>query len=534
METLLKNIIKKEKFVGIDVSSTSVKILEFEKKKKNYKLISLGEKDIPITSFVAGVIRQKEEIAAALKELYSKKNPQKIKTRFAVVTLPDSQVFTQIVNIPKIEASKIRETLSYQLSSFVPMKENDIYWNYNILDNSNDEYVILITAVTKECADSFRETLSIAKITPILFEQSAKSALRAILYKNTPDKEYMLIDIGKSMTTISISKKDSIQYSSSFYFGLNQIKKVVGEYKKINDTEVDDILQKEGLLKKDNKLKEYLDKLFVTLTEEVKKTINFYGEDKISKVYLYGDTLNINGVEEYIKNITKIDIEKASPHIPIYPILQWEKHEKISPYIPVLGIVLAQKIKDGNSIINLLPPKAQQKSILQFFLKEFLSLLNILIVNFFVLSLLFLMLSFQNEITIAQLKNTEIQYKNQINNSFYKGISGTINSLNSDLGMVTNTYKNKITWSPYITTIANITPPGMMINRLTIKNVAITLTSTPVWQMKLTGVALSRAQIIALSQTIESFPYFYNVTIPLSDFQTNTSVPFILMFDIKI
>ena len=37
MENLLRNIVRKEKFVGIDISSTSVKILEFEKNKKVYK-----------------------------------------------------------------------------------------------------------------------------------------------------------------------------------------------------------------------------------------------------------------------------------------------------------------------------------------------------------------------------------------------------------------------------------------------------------------------------------------------------------------
>ncbi len=532
MEKLLNNIVRKEKFIGIDISATSVKILQFEKNKKNYKLISLGEKEIPITAFVAGVIRQKEIVSQGILDLLKVANPSKIKTKFAVVSLPDDQIFTQLVNIPKVEYSKIRETLSYQLPSFIPMKEDEIYWSYDILNETSDEYEIIITAVTKESSDSFIDTLSLANLTPLLFEPRSKSALRSILVKNDVQNEYMLIDIGKSMTTVSISKKDSIQYSSSFYFGLNQIKKIVGEYKKINDAEVEDILQKEGIPKKDAKLKEYLDKMFETLTGEIKKTINFYGEDKISKIFLYGDTLNIEGIEEYITPITKIHIEKAKPSLPIYPVLQWEKHEKISPYIPVIGIELINKVKN-NTTINLLPAKTQRISILKFFVKEFLQLLNIILVNLFILSLLFIYLSFQNEITASNLRNEVTSYNRQINSSKYKGIAGTINKLNSDLNTVNTTYKNHLVWSPYITTIASVTPAGMAITRMTIKNVNSTTSATPIWQVKMSGVAMSRAQIISLSKTIESYKYFYNVTMPLSNFQTNANVPFILMFDIK-
>ena len=531
MEKLLRNIVRKEKFVGIDISSTSVKILEFEKNKKVYKLISLGEKDIPITSFVAGIIRQPETVSETIIDLLKIQNPKKIKTKFAVISLPDDQVFTQLVNIPKVEISKIREALSYQLPTFIPMKEEEIYWSYDILEEKDSEYEIIITAVTKECADSFIETLSLAKITPILFEPRSKSSLRAILVNNDVQKEFMLVDIGKSMTTISISKKDSIQYSSSFYFGLNQIKKIIGEYKKINDAEVENILEKDGIPKKDAKLKEYIDKLFVTLTGEIKKTINFYGEDKISKIYLYGDTLNIEGVIEYISDITKVPTEKVKPTLPIYPILQWEKHEKISPYVAVIGLELINKTKKG-TIINLLPAKEQKKSIFKFFIKEFLEFLNIIVLNLFILSLLFIYLAMQNEISISNLKNEVTNYKSQINSSLYKGISNSINKLNANLTTVNNTYKNSLVWSPYITTLAKITPSGMIITRMTIKNINTT-NSTPLWQMKITGIAISRAQILNLENTIESYKYFYNVTMPLSNFQTNTSVPFILMFDIK-
>ena len=202
MENLLKDIIRREKVFAIDISSGSLKVVEFEKKKDHYTLTNIGEEELPASTFIAGIIRQPNAVIEKLNIILSKKNPKKIKTRFAVVIIPDDQIYSQIVKIPKVEINKIEKAIQFQLSTLIPMKEDDIYWTYDVLSEDDDNYEVIVTAVSKESADSFIDTLKLVRITPLLFEGRAQSALRAITL-NKEDEEYLLLDMGKSVTNIA-------------------------------------------------------------------------------------------------------------------------------------------------------------------------------------------------------------------------------------------------------------------------------------------------------------------------------------------
>ncbi len=534
MENLLREILKRKKVVGVDISPGSVKVVQFEKKKDFYSLISISESELPATAFVAGVIRQKDVVANKLKEALLVKNPKRIKTRFAVVTLPDDQIYTQIINLPKIDRKKIKGALSLQLSSFVPMKEEDIYWTFDILQEDDKNYEIVITAVTKETTDSITETLHLVHLTPLMYESRSRSALRAITGSRAEkdmNSEFLLIDIGTSVTNISITKKDAIQFSSSFYFGMNQITKVIGEYKKLNDDQVKEFITKDGTEQKDPELQTHINALFETLDTELKKAVNFYGEDKISKVYLYGEAASIRGILEHVQKNTKIKVEQATIDIKVYPVLQWEKHEKISPYIPIIGVELANKIKNI-AYINLIPKEQNSKAIRQYFIQYTINALKILLFNFFLLALLFLALNYQNMQTINSEKAQVTQYTAYTNNPKYQGVASSINTLNATLSTVSKVYQTQNVWSPTLIKLASVVPANMVVSNIKLINAS--KTSIPQWQITMSGTAVNRQQIILLSSNIQSLaPLFSNIQMPISNFQESFNVPFSIVFNVS-
>ena len=70
MDNFLKNILKKVNVFSIDISPGSVKILEYEKNKKDsFQLKNISETEMPASTFIAGVIRQPNVVAETLKTL---------------------------------------------------------------------------------------------------------------------------------------------------------------------------------------------------------------------------------------------------------------------------------------------------------------------------------------------------------------------------------------------------------------------------------------------------------------------------------
>lgn len=537
MDNLLRNIIAREKVFGIDITNSSIRIIQFETKKDYFVLKSIAEEEIPITSFVAGVIRQKDIVAQKLIESINKTYPKKITTKFAVVLLPDDQIYTQIIKLPKVEKNKIEKAIAFQLSSFIPMKEDEVYWDFTILSEDTSNYEIIINAVGKESADSFIETLNIAGITPLVFESRSQAALRAIKGHNKTEEEYMLIDIGKSITNIAITKKDAIQFSSSVFFGVNQIIKVIGEYNKINDDKIKEILEKNGVVSEDTELQKHIDSLFIQPLQEMQKAINYYGEEKIAKVYLYGDGAQLKGVLDKFQSQTNVKTEIAGIGIKIFPILQWEKHEKISPYISIIGIEMINKIKDL-IYINILPKKQKSIGIRNFIKKQTLGLLKFILIDLVILSVGMLYLSYQNTLSIQNTKNVIQTYIQANNNPKYKGLNAKINTLNTELSNLSNAYKTQYKWSKTIQEIANLIPSGITLNQFKIQNTAkaqssSTLSVQPVWQITLGGVAQTGSLVVNLANTLEKENGISNVEMPISNFQSSHDANFTITFNIN-
>ncbi len=536
MDNLLRNIIAREKVFGIDITNSSIRIIQFETKKDYFVLKSIAEEEIPITSFVAGVIRQKDIVAQKLIASINKAYPKKITTKFAVVLLPDDQIYTQIIKLPKVEKNKIEKAIAFQLSSFIPMKEDEVYWDFAILSEDANNYEIIINAVGKESADSFINTLNIAGITPLVFESRSQAALRAIKGHNKTEEEYMLIDIGKSITNIAITKKDAIQFSSSVFFGVNQIIKVIGEYNKINDDKIKEILEKDGVISEDTELQKHIDSLFIQPLQEMQKAINYYGEEKIAKVYLYGDGAQLKGVLDKFQSQTNVKTEIAGIGIKIFPILQWEKHEKISPYISIIGIEMINKIKDL-IYINILPKKQKSIGIRNFIKKQTLGLLKFILIDLVILSVGMLYLSYQNTLSIQNTKNVIQTYIQANNNPKYKGLNAKINTLNTELSNLSNAYKTQYKWSKTIQEIANLIPSGITLNQFKIQNTAkaqssSTLSVQPVWQITLGGVAQTGSLVVNLANTLEKENGISNVEMPISNFQSSHDANFTITFNI--
>jgi type IV pilus assembly protein PilM len=537
MDNLLRNIIAREKVFGIDITNSSIRIIQFETKKDYFVLKSIAEEEIPITSFVAGVIRQKDIVAQKLIASINKAYPKKITTKFAVVLLPDDQIYTQIIKLPKVEKNKIEKAIAFQLSSFIPMKEDEVYWDFAILSEDANNYEIIINAVGKESADSFINTLNIAGITPLVFESRSQAALRAIKGHNKTEEEYMLIDIGKSITNIAITKKDAIQFSSSVFFGVNQIIKVIGEYNKINDDKIKEILEKDGVISEDTELQKHIDSLFIQPLQEMQKAINYYGEEKIAKVYLYGDGAQLKGVLDKFQSQTNVKTEIAGIGIKIFPILQWEKHEKISPYISIIGIEMINKIKDL-IYINILPKKQKSIGIRNFIKKQTLGLLKFILIDLVILSVGMLYLSYQNTLSIQNTKNVIQTYIQANNNPKYKGLNAKINTLNTELSNLSNAYKTQYKWSKTIQEIANLIPSGITLNQFKIQNTAkaqssSTLSVQPVWQITLGGVAQTGSLVVNLANTLEKENGISNVEMPISNFQSSHDANFTITFNIN-
>src|SRR3972149_9797243 len=85
---------------GLDISDTSLEMVEFQKKGGKIVLSAVGRMILAKGVMEDGKILDEQKMAAAISDLCSKTQPQKISTKLVIASLPESKIFTHNFKLP--------------------------------------------------------------------------------------------------------------------------------------------------------------------------------------------------------------------------------------------------------------------------------------------------------------------------------------------------------------------------------------------------------------------------------------------------
>ncbi|NQU77990.1 pilus assembly protein PilM [Candidatus Falkowbacteria bacterium] len=133
---------KQKSYLGIDIGSSGIKVVEITKENNTPKLITYGyaEESTDIVKSSAPDIQAKT--AALLKAICSH---AKITTKKAMAALPNFFVFSSIINLPATTSEKdLSSAINWEAKKFIPMPLTDVVLDWKILNgqnNSNSSFV---------------------------------------------------------------------------------------------------------------------------------------------------------------------------------------------------------------------------------------------------------------------------------------------------------------------------------------------------------------------------------------------------------
>ncbi|MBI1961438.1 MAG: pilus assembly protein PilM [Parcubacteria group bacterium] len=138
MLNLFKN--KTTSFLGIDIGTNSIKLVELESVAGRPRLVTYGM--VEIESSIAGnsdssdVAADNQKIAGTLAALLKKTGAR---SRTAVAALPNFSVFSSVISLPKLGDKQLAEAVSWEAKKFVPMPIENVVLDWKILNEETQE-----------------------------------------------------------------------------------------------------------------------------------------------------------------------------------------------------------------------------------------------------------------------------------------------------------------------------------------------------------------------------------------------------------
>lgn len=313
---------KKKSIVGLDIGSSSLKLLEITDTPKGYQLSHFSMIPLPRGIIADGVIQNLKALTDHIKELFKK-------TTFArkgiATSLSGHSVIVKKVNFNLMEDNELRELLKDEAGKYLPFDNmNDVSFDFHILgptDYNPNQMNVMLVAAKKDVVNSYVDAISDAGMTAAIMDVDS-FALETMFEENYSFEENevtILVNIGASITNINVVQGGSSIFTRDFTLGGNAITEAIQEKMGVTFEEAEDI--KLGTAEVEEAvLKEIHDSLLIfaePLCSEIERSVEYftstYGSESVKRVILSGGGANIPGIAADLSHRLNIEAEIVDP-----------------------------------------------------------------------------------------------------------------------------------------------------------------------------------------------------------------------------
>lgn len=310
---------RKESLLGLDISSSAIKLVEMTRKGRDYRIESYAVAPLP-----EGVASEKdivepepvgEAIRKALKESRSR-------LKHCALAIPTSMAISKIIpmsaSTPKAE---MEAQMAAEAEQHIPYPMSEVNYDFEVLGPSATtpgNVDVLLAATRSENVEVRVAAAELAGLTVDIVDTETH-ALEKVLRHLTNELEQhdslAIVDFGATMTGISVFQQGRLTFSREQAFGGKQLTEEIMQRYGLSWQEAG-LAKKEGNLP-ENYVAEILEPFKDSMVRQLHRFLQFYyassQKDSVAQVLICGGCARIPGVDEQIQSSIGIPVRVINP-----------------------------------------------------------------------------------------------------------------------------------------------------------------------------------------------------------------------------
>lgn len=325
---LFKKIVPDKSFLGIDIGTTSIKIVELSAGQDgrpqlmNYGLLEttayLERFNTAIQTSTLNLFDQ--EVVGYLNLLLRR---TAITTRRAIMSLPSFAVFTTLIEMPAMSEQETTKTMSLHVKQYVPMPLSSVTLDWikvgeRVDADSNRTQQIFLIAIPNNYIESYKRICAATGIQLLALEVEGVSLARALTtgYKDTA----LVVDIGSRSTALIVAADGVVKMIAQTDFAGATLTNSLASGLNIAPRRAEMLKRQKGISTLESgaerELSTQLLPMLDVILNEVKRVKDAYEtthHDTITSVILSGGGANLLGIEAYMAEQFGVPVTKADP-----------------------------------------------------------------------------------------------------------------------------------------------------------------------------------------------------------------------------
>jgi type IV pilus assembly protein PilM len=340
---------KQKALVGLDIGSSSIKVVELKGTKQGYELVSFGLEPLAQDTVVDGAIMDAPLVTGAISSIFEQ---QKVKTKNVATSVSGHSVIVKRVTLPSMSEEELYDRIQTEASQHIPFDIADVNLSYQLLESVDAQMDVLLVAVKKDKILNHTNVLYQAGKTPLVVDIDAFALQNCfeVNYDPDPGQTVALLNVGASVMNINIVRGGIPLFTRDVSVGGNQ-------YTDALQKELDLSFEDAERLKKGESVAGVADEHRATILRsvsdililEIQKTFDFFrataSGENIQRIYVAGGTARVPGLVDLLREEFAMPVEELYPFRKIVVNPGRHNEEQIRELAPRLAIAVGLALR---------------------------------------------------------------------------------------------------------------------------------------------------------------------------------------------
>ena len=344
---------KKKSVAGLDIGSSSIKMVELEGKANNFSLVSLGYENLPDDTIIDGQIMELNVVSEVIQKVC---NNHQVTAERVVTGVSGHSVIIKNIILPLMSQDELEESIDWHAEEHIPYDLADVSLDYQITGTTADSTQVLIAACKRERIDSIRQAVQLAGKEPVVIDVDTFALQNCYEVNYQPDDSQVvtLLNIGASTMNVNIVKGTRSLFTRDITVGGSQFTDVLQRSLGLSFQQAEAV--KRGVNHAVDGVEEKsIEPLMNNVTEivamEIQKTFDFYRattEDNhtvVQKILISGGGSKLKGLAADLSARLELPVEVLDPFRNINVDARKFDPDYLSEIMPEMAVAVGLAIR---------------------------------------------------------------------------------------------------------------------------------------------------------------------------------------------
>jgi len=303
---------KTQPLLGLDITTSSVKLIELSQSGKRFRVESYSAEPTPPSSVSEKAIVDAKAVGEAIRRAVKRAGA---KATDVAVAISGDAAITKVIQMPSsLSERDLEGQVEIQADQYIPFPMEEVSFDYEIVGpNEQDPELldVLLVATRTDNVEQRQAAVTAAGLTTQTVDVEAFALENAcqLLSHQIPDG-------GASSTTFSVLQDLKVVYTRDFNFGGQQLTEEIMRTYGLSMEDAGRAKKQGGL--PSNYQPEVLEPFIDDMTQQVSRSLQFYlasggGRDQPDMILVCGGCANIPGISDVISSRVGIPTEVGDP-----------------------------------------------------------------------------------------------------------------------------------------------------------------------------------------------------------------------------